>query len=286
MPEPSANFYNDSWAQREEHCRANLRRARFAAKQIRQLGQIESILDVGCGVGITVGVLSQNYPRVDGIDTSRDAITRARQRARGHFQLSSLGDWDSKQRYDLILATQLIEHLRQPEDFLREVTRHLRSGGYVVLETPNLNSWKSKSMWRSRIGGMHYGKDHRVVYTLASLTQLLQQNGFEVVKAITVTYSPTIAEELLQPLRNFETWAQKAGSTGRAEKSVQKQQANHERRATSGYSLVSKAARVVHRVFYRAADSPLGDLLLCIPNKLSESRYRGNQAFVVGRLLR
>jgi len=282
MPEPLGH-YDDRWAQGAQNDRETLTRARFAAKQIHQLGGVESILDVGCGVGIAVDLLSQNYPRVDGIDTSPDSIAHARQRARGNFELSSLGDWDPKRRYDVILSTQLIEHLRQPESFLAEATRHLRPGGYIVLETPNLNSRDPRSLWRSRIGGMYYGKDHRIIYTLESLRQLLQKNGFEIVKAKTITYSPTIVEELMVPLKNLYVRARKAGSTTQTDQSVEKQQTEHPRRAASGSSLL---ARVLYRAIYRAIDNPLGDVLLVIPNELSQLHDRGHQAFVIGRLLR
>lgn len=278
MPEPLGH-YNDCWARGEKDARPNLTRARFAAKQIRQLGQIESILDVGCGVGITVDILSGNYLRVDGIDTSPDSIAHARQRARGNFEQSSLEDWDPKRHYDVILSTQLIEHLRQPELFLAEAAKRLNAGGYIVLETPNLECWNPRSIWRSRIGGMYYGKDHRIIYTLKSLTKLLLKNGFEVVKATTITYSPTIVEELLHPLKGFAV-------RGQTEQFVEKQQAEKQRRAISRNVLVSTLARVAYRGIYRGVDNVLGDLLLLIPNKLSELRDRGNQAFVIGRLLK
>ncbi len=42
---------------------------------------------------------------------------------------------------DVITALEVIEHLHQPDIFLKEIRRYLRPGGYAVIATENLASW-------------------------------------------------------------------------------------------------------------------------------------------------
>ena len=47
----------------------------------------------------------------------------------------------SENSVDVILASDVLEHLVEPAVFVKEMYRVLRPGGYLVLDTPNLASW-------------------------------------------------------------------------------------------------------------------------------------------------
>ena len=200
MPSSGANIYDRGWVGSQESARANFVRASYALKQIKNLQGIRTVLDVGCGTGILVDTLNRSGYIADGIDSSVEAIKFAKSNKKGNFYLSSLERFNGKHKYDLITATQLIEHLRRPENFLTTIKKVLKAGGYLYIETPNLYSWSKKSIWRRRIGGMFYGTDHRICYTAKSLTRLLQDNNFDVYKIFTKTYSPTIFTEIIKTL--------------------------------------------------------------------------------------
>ncbi|SUB14253.1 Uncharacterised protein [Pantoea agglomerans] len=73
-------------------------------------------------------------------------------------------------RYDLILASNLIDRLRQPARFLRDVTPMLRQGGILVLSSPYtwLEDFTPKENW---LGGVR--ENGEALTTLQALQRLL-----------------------------------------------------------------------------------------------------------------
>jgi 2-polyprenyl-3-methyl-5-hydroxy-6-metoxy-1,4-benzoquinol methylase len=100
-----------------------------------------------------------------------------------------------------VLALEVIEHLLNPDHMLREARSVLRSGGSLVISTPNLASWVNRLAlllgyqpynaeisteivvgvpWRARTFSKPSG--HIRPFTLRALIGLLQYHGFKVAK--------------------------------------------------------------------------------------------------------
>jgi 2-polyprenyl-3-methyl-5-hydroxy-6-metoxy-1,4-benzoquinol methylase len=94
-------------------------------------------LDVGCGVGQVVGRLKSAGFDAFGVDVSEPNIERAR-KISSNCQL-----YDGKalpfpdQHFDSVGALNVLEHVEQPEDFLRELVRVTRIDGRLVISSPN-----------------------------------------------------------------------------------------------------------------------------------------------------
>lgn len=95
------------------------------------------VLDVGCGVGQVVARLTEAGYEAYGVDVAEPNIAKARQFTErcllydgrrlpfpaGHF--ASVG------------ALNVLEHVEEPEEFIRELVRVTESGGKIVLSSPN-----------------------------------------------------------------------------------------------------------------------------------------------------
>lgn len=199
MPLRQPFEYSREWLQLQEASVHHHRRARHAFRLLRRLAGGRRALDVGCGTGILVDLLARNGFEAYGLDSSPVLIDYNRQNKAGTYFLSQAGDLRTgdDQPYDLVIAAHLIEHLRDPWPFLNNVRSCLSSGGYLYIETPNLQSYSPHSIWRRRCGGMAGGYDHRILYSPASLTVLLERAGFNVCRLETWTYSPLLLRHAL-----------------------------------------------------------------------------------------
>jgi SAM-dependent methyltransferase len=102
--------------------------------------QPSHVLDYGCGVGGGVGLLSSAYPgaRVDGIDISTNAITKARQR----FPGARFECFTGKQApygnsvFDLIFSYHVLEHVEDVNASIADIARMLKPRGFAVVIFP------------------------------------------------------------------------------------------------------------------------------------------------------
>ena len=97
-------------------------------------------LDIGCGGGLVCEPLA----RLGGDITGADADAQAIDVARAHAKASGLNiTYENKpaenleQRYDVVLALEIIEHVSDPQDFVNSVARLCKPGGLVIFSTLN-----------------------------------------------------------------------------------------------------------------------------------------------------
>ncbi len=162
-------------------------------------------LDLGCATGRASFELARHFDEVVGMDYSARFIDVALQLARGEdfryvtqeegdlvdYHQVRLKDFDllpaqasriqflqgdacnlkpQPERYDLVLASNLIDRLRQPERFLRDVTRMLRPGGILLISSPYtwLEEFTPKENW---LGGIR--ENGEALTTCQALQRLL-----------------------------------------------------------------------------------------------------------------
>lgn len=129
---------------RQKHQNPNpIQRALIRQFQIR-LGDLvqqmapKSILDIGCGEGYTLRALVDRGVRcpMRGIDISVAAIEEARERVpEAQFEVSDAFDIERERRtYDLVLLTEVLEHLPRPERILLPLTQIV--GRFVIASVP------------------------------------------------------------------------------------------------------------------------------------------------------
>lgn len=91
----------------------------------------------------------------------------------------------SDETFDAIQLNQVLEHYFDPSAQVRQLRRHLRTGGLLFISTPNAGSAVRAVSGRRWINWhVPYHQQH---FTRKSLKQFLMTNGFEVRKVRTVT---------------------------------------------------------------------------------------------------
>lgn len=112
-----------------------------------------SVIDVGCGAGNLLHALVERFApeRVVGIDYAGAGIRRAsRLVPTGEFHAESLYDFDSDERFDLVLCTEVLEHLSRPESAVELLVRLCAEPGVVVITVPDgaVDDWAGhRNFW-------------------------------------------------------------------------------------------------------------------------------------------
>ena len=129
------------------------------------------ILDVGCGTGANLLMLSQ-YGDAEGVDISEDALAFCRERGLDKVRLGAGENlpYDDG-TFDLVTAFDVVEHMDDDLAGLREMRRVLRPGGRVLLFVPAF-----MFLW----GVQDDVSNHRRRYRLPELQRVLEQAGFEI----------------------------------------------------------------------------------------------------------
>jgi len=100
------------------------------------------ILDVGCGTGVNAKELAAMGHEVTGIDISSIAIEKFRKAGFEGLQCDADDGFPFPDNsFDIVYASEVIEHVVDTESFLTETYRVLRPLGKLVLSTPNSALW-------------------------------------------------------------------------------------------------------------------------------------------------
>ncbi len=116
------------------------------------------ILDFGCGQGAFSQRLVDAGMVVDACDINTEQI-KARVNKKITLDLNSTEITDSiTEKYDVVIALEIIEHLENPWKYLRDCISLLKSGGIIVLSTPNISSFPSRLRFFMRGSLLAYEK--------------------------------------------------------------------------------------------------------------------------------
>src|SRR5262249_3365544 len=104
--------------------------------------QSSSVLDVGIGSGSNLRMLAEmGFSHVIGLDPNPDVIRICQDKGFTSVQEGSISDLPfSSESFDLVLATDVIEHVQDDATALKEICRVLRPGGYALITVPAFQS--------------------------------------------------------------------------------------------------------------------------------------------------
>ena len=115
-----------------------------------QFAKDNTILDIGCGVGYGCWILKKfGAKSVKGIDYSKETINYAKKKYRMKDISFEVGDAENllinTEKFDLLVAYELIEHLKNQKKFLGGVKANLKEKGIFIVSTPNKNTYQGKN---------------------------------------------------------------------------------------------------------------------------------------------
>jgi len=108
---------------------------------VRLVGKGNKVLDLGCYYGFLGQLFLKNGNEVWGVDIAKEALKKAA--ALGlktkYADVEKEIPFDSES-FDVVVAAEIIEHLKDTDRFLEEIHRVLRPNGFLVLTTSNFLS--------------------------------------------------------------------------------------------------------------------------------------------------
>lgn len=151
---------------------------------VKKLEGVRSICDLGCGNGHISGRLANAGFEVTGVDASPSGIAIARRAYPNVEFVEVLIDRQlNLGQFDLVVSSDVIEHMYRPSDLLEAARELLKPGGQILLGTPYHGYLKNLVLAASgkmdaHFSALHDG-GHIKFFSVRSLSQLMRRHGFE-----------------------------------------------------------------------------------------------------------
>jgi 2-polyprenyl-3-methyl-5-hydroxy-6-metoxy-1,4-benzoquinol methylase len=157
----------------------NVARIETITDMVRPLGKGLQILDVGGGDGL----IGEHLWKMDNNIATIDLPTVSAQSHNREFLYAVTGDAEElpfkANSFDVVLASEIVEHLWNPNSFLDDACKILKTGGHLIISTPD------------GIAGLRYDS-HKHYYSVEILEKVLAKKfSLKQVKRLTDVGTPT-----------------------------------------------------------------------------------------------
>ncbi len=149
----------------------------------------KKILDIGCGTGLLLKKL-QNFGKTQGMDCAQPALDYCKKRGLENVKKGDILDipFDDNQ-FDIVLALDVLEHVKNDSKALKEINRVLKKNGIALIFVPAF-----QFLWdvHDEIG-CHFRR-----YNRKALADKIQKENFRILKA---SYFNTFLFPVIAPAR-------------------------------------------------------------------------------------
>lgn len=156
----------------------------------------EKVLDLGCGDGRLTNQLTKIFLEGVALDFSENMLKVAKKRAEdsGRAKLGYICASAQKlpfkdNSFDVVVSSELIEHVPGPEKVILEINRVLDSKGHLYLTTPNpyaihtyLDKLAGKQDLDKKSYSVHEGKVYDEPISPRLLRNMIEKGGFRIIK--------------------------------------------------------------------------------------------------------
>ncbi len=144
---------------------------------------VDSILEIGCGVGYYASYLSRKSKNVSSLDVSNEYIRRAKEYVLqtgniNNVNFSNISDFnlrDNKNKYEVLLCTEVLEHLENPYKTLDSYLNCIKAGGSVILSFPSKYSVDELFM---KMYGLFAFNEHISTIDPFVVDKIMEEKGF------------------------------------------------------------------------------------------------------------
>jgi len=149
------------------------------------------LLEIGCARGVFLDLARKKDYHVKGIDMSQYAVDYAREKFQLDVEKKSIDEIHrDEEKYDIIVAIDVIEHLSSPLDLIERARAMLNPSGLLFLGTPNSQSfigWISEKLGVFSKGKQYYpafrfygrGFEHLNIFNPVNMKRILEKFSFE-----------------------------------------------------------------------------------------------------------
>jgi len=170
------------------------------------------ILDVGCGNGnISIPLASLGF-EVTGVDVDSKSINKARMKNKfynAQFVTQNIYQFNTNNKFDIVICSEIIEHLSNPLLFLYNIRKFLKRNGLLICTIPNgycveeiirhfldstilgkkiMPTLRSLILKRGQIQTSNLAVFHLSYFTKKKFENILKNSGFRVIKFMNISF--------------------------------------------------------------------------------------------------
>jgi 2-polyprenyl-3-methyl-5-hydroxy-6-metoxy-1,4-benzoquinol methylase len=187
-PMPSSDLLSDMYNQYSSNTMYTKKAQRKVTRVKRRIRRYmhqapgKRFLDAGCNIGSAVEAAFQLGFDAHGVDIGRDGIKIARElHPDGNYHAGEVAtmpaEWTA---FDFVYCADVIEHVPDPRALLEDLAPRISRGGVLYLDTPDAAHFRVPRNFLT--WDMVCPPHHLVYFTKKSMTRLLDQTGFDVIK--------------------------------------------------------------------------------------------------------
>ena len=162
--------------------------------EIVSLKKAGRLLDIGCGHGFLLAAAKAQGFQVWGVELHNSSATVGKNCGLDIITGEVTDAGFQADFFDIIVMSEVLEHMLYPRKNLEETRRILKKDGYLYIVVPNIESYQAKNnpLWWSE-----YHLNH---FSLGSLSKLIEVAGFVPVKEIINLHVPSIFNKVRRNL--------------------------------------------------------------------------------------
>ncbi|WP_315072884.1 class I SAM-dependent methyltransferase [uncultured Clostridium sp.] len=150
------------------------------------------LLEIGCGFGYLLDISKKYFSYCVGTDFSESAVDIAKNYCDEVYCGGLDAIPENTGKFDFIIAFSVLEHVYNPNEFIKEISSNLKTGGTLIISTPDVGSYWSKILRKK--WPFYIPTEHVCLYKKDTLEYLFKQNNFTVINSFSFSHGwPLVA---------------------------------------------------------------------------------------------